>query len=750
MKKSIFIFWLAMLPIQFAFAQQVVEGHIYNQEEDPLEGATIYFNAFERSVITDQNGFFSLSVSTFIPGSIISSFVGHKADTSFISGPGHFDIYLKSTSNLDEVTVSGRQIGTGLKESVQKIETINAIELTKAACCDLAGCFNTQGSVQVNTTNVVTNSKELRLLGLSGVYNQILMDGMPQLMGNAYTFGISHYPGTLIQEIMIAKGTSSVLQGYDAISGQINVVTRKFDQTPAFFLNGYINNFGERQVNYTQAYAISDKFRATTNIHAVLPSMRMDMNEDGFIDMPLTKRTALYQSLEYGDSNQEGYSSIHSIQYINEERTGGTLDFRPSTDKGTTNEYGHFIDLSQVNLSTKHFYRWSSRQGIGLYASYQHHNQDSWFGLLRYQSQMHNTNTRLQFESIYGKENMIKAGLSYRNFSMHEDVSFAEEENLRNYAGIYHRVEHVPGIFAENTLNLMDSRLNIITGVRLDQHQEFGTFFTPRLMGRYITPDEWTLRFSAGKGYRTVNILSEYAQITGGSRDLVIVEAPQPEEAYNLGLSVNKKHVFGAWWIEYGADVFYTYFINQVFPDFDADPLKVFVYNTSNQVQSYSSQLDFKLEYDQWLEWKVIYNYLDVFNTIENEKISLPFLMKHRVTNTLSIRPLSIPWYFDLNTHWNGVQRLPDNHADLPEIYRTDLQSTPFWDLNFQVTYRLKKWEFYAGVENILGFMQFNPIRSANDPFGPYFDISSVWGPTRGREYYLGFRFTIEESSHSH
>lgn len=727
-----------------AFGQVAIDGHVYGENEEPLIGASVYFTAYDIGILTDQTGLFKLEVSNFTPGSVIVSFVGFKADTSYITEPGHYDITLKEGIDIGEVTVQGRSVGTGVSDAVQKIETINSIELTKAACCDLAGCFNTQGSVQVNTTNVVTNSKELRLLGLSGVYNQLLLDGMPLFMGNAYTFGISHYPGTLIHEISVAKGTTSILQGYDAMSGQINVITRKFEQTPSLFLNGYINNFGEKQMNYSQSYAINDQLKATTNIHAVLPSGRFDMNEDGFIDKPLIKRTGVYQTFEYGDTHHEGYSNLNSIQYLNEERTGGRLDYDPAKHLGTTTEYGQFINTSQVNVMSKHFYRWSGRQGVGIYGSYQFHDQDSWFGLLRYQSKMHNANIRAQIESVYGKEHMIKAGISYRNFNINETISFAEEESLRSYDGIYQRIEHVPGIYIENTLNLMESRLNLITGFRLDRHSEFGNFYTPRMLLRYQSLDNWTFRFSAGKGYRTVNLFSEYAQITGGSRDLVILETPEPEESYNVGFSLQKKQVIGDWWLEYGADFFYTYFNNQVFPDFDSDPLKVFVSNTRNQVQSYSSQLDLKIEYQQWLELKIIYNYLDVYNFEDSEKTSLPFLMKHRLTNTLSIRPLSIPWYFDINAHWNGVQRLPDNHQDLPEIFRTDLQSTPYWDLNFQVTYKVKKWELYAGVENILGFMQFNPIRSADDPFGPYFDITSVWGPTRGREYYLGFRYTID------
>lgn len=743
---KLYIILLLIGSVSLLNAQDKLEGHVYDDEDQPLVGASIFFTTTETALSSNEDGLFSIEFDAFVSGSLIVSYVGFKSDTLYISEPGYYQFNLTPNSKIDEVTVRGRSKGTGIANSVQKVETINAIELTKSACCDLAGCFNTEGSVQVNTTNVVTNSKELRLLGLSGVYNQILMDGMPLFMGNTYTFGISHYPGTLINQIMIAKGTSSILQGYDALSGQINVITKKYNTTPSLFVNGYINNFGERQINYNQAYQIGEKLKATTAIHTVMPSERMDMNEDGFLDMPLIRRTSFYQTFEYGDTDHEGYSNLNMVQYLDEKRTGGTITFDPSTDAGTVNDYGHYIQLNQVNLISKHYYRWSGRQGVGIQASYQNHIQDSWFGLLRYQSMMHNAYINLQFESLYGEENMFKGGVSYRYFDIDETISFAQEEQFRDYDGRYHRIERVPGIYAENTLNLLDHQLTIITGMRVDFHSEFGTFYTPRMLLRYTPDNQLVFRASAGKGYRTVNFFSEYAQITGGSRNLVIQEQPQPEEAYNTGLSVNYTKSWGSWWLEGGVDYFYTYFINQVFPDFDKDPLSVFIYNSQNQVRSHSAQADIKLEYDQWIELKVIYNYLDVLK-FENgaEGISLPFILKHRVTNTLSIRPFTIPWYFDINAHWNGVQRLPDNQAELPEIYHVDQFSTPFWDLNAQVTYKIGNWELYIGCENIFGFMQFNPIRSADDPFGPYFDISSVWGPTRGREYYFGFRYTLDK-----
>ena len=56
-------------------------------------------------------------------------------------------------------------------------------------------------------------------------------------MGLAYTYGISSVPGTLVDNIFVSKGSTSVLQGYESMVGQINVVPKSPDKGEKLFLN---------------------------------------------------------------------------------------------------------------------------------------------------------------------------------------------------------------------------------------------------------------------------------------------------------------------------------------------------------------------------------------------------------------------------------------------------------------------------------------------------------------------------------
>jgi hypothetical protein len=60
--------------------------------------------------------------------------------------------------------------------------------------------------------------------------------------------------------------------------------------------------------------------------------------------------------------------------------------------------------------------------------------------------------------------------------------------------------------------------------------------------------------------------------------------------------------------------------------------------------------------------------------------------------------------------------------------------------LYLQVQRKFVGWEIYAGIENLTGYKQANPILAADQPYSPYFDSSMIWGPIVGRRFYLGIR----------
>jgi outer membrane receptor for ferrienterochelin and colicin len=738
----------ALLP--FAGGAQTIKGKVFGKsgegDKEILPGATLAWIGASQAATANENGVFELSADGVGDRRIVVFFSGYRTDTIDATGKSYLSIILHQNArsrSLAGVTVSGSEGAYLSSLSATKTEIITQQELTKAACCDLAGCFGTQASVQPQTTNVVTNAQELRILGLSGVYNQLLVDGLPMLHGAAYTYGISTYPGTVVDNIYVAKGTTSVLQGYEGISGQINLTTLQPDEADRLHLNAYINNFGEKHLNANVALAVgkSKKWHSLLALHTVQPSARFDRNDDGFLDLPLLTRYMAFNKWTYGSEAKQGISAQLGLRIVQEQRVGGQVSYSEDSDEGSTKVYGQSVRFTQPEAYLKAAYRFNAKHAISVSVSGFTHDQTSWFGVTRYTARQQSGSAVLQHEWNW-LTHQLKWGLSYRYQDLDERILFSDNALGCSYAGDYQTDLRVPGIFAENAFHWMDDKLLLITSARLDRHQEWGSYFTPRTMLKWAFHKNHTFMASAGTGWRQVNLFSEQVNLLVSSRDIVFAEPLKPEHAFNWGLSHTYRFTRGSTSGTLSGDFYSTHFSNQFFPDYDSDPTKAIVRNFEGVSRSHALQLELSLIFFRRLEARAAYNYLDVYRIENGGKITLPFNPKNRVMAAVSYKTSDNRWQADANVHWFDKMRLPDTRSN-PEAYRRPLNSAPYATLNVQGTFRWKTLDVYTGCENLFGYVQPNPIISADNPFGPYFDISSVWGPTRGRELYLGLRWSM-------
>lgn len=743
MKKIIII--LSFILTGYANAQ-TIRGKVTDKNDEPLAGANVFWLNSATGVITKESGEFEIHFMADSMAKLTASFVGYQPDTILVTSATSFIHFeLKSEEKeLGAVTVTGKRPGQYISSLVPfKTEIITPAELAKGACCDLAGCFNTNASVQPSTTNVITNAQELRILGLNGVYNQVLVDGFPLVQGLSYTYGISAIPGPLVDNIYVSKGANSVLQGWESISGQINVETVEPDKAAKFFFNAYINSFMEKQFN---AYSSVKKnhWSNLIAVHTVQPASKVDGDKDTFLDLPLLTRYEFMDKLKYGNENEFGWSSHIGIRYTNEKRIGGQTFFDLSSGKGKTTAYGQTVNISQPELWTKTAYRIDGSKRFVLFASAQFQKQQSWYGVTRYDARQTMLNGTLQFEWKYRGESNVKTGISYRYFNLNEDISFSENPLNHTYAGDYKKMEHIPGVFAENTLYFGKDKFTWITGARIDNHNRFGVIVSPRTLLKYSPVEKTSVRASVGYGWRTANIFSENSNLLASQRDIIFKETVKPEEAVNLGINFTQRfsllnNIEGT----FSSDFYHTRFFNQVFPDYNTEATKAYIGNFTGRSIGNGIQAELDLKFFKRFDLKTAYNFLDVYRMIDGQKQTLPFNSKHKLLNTLSFEPLSGRWHVDANVHWFGIQQLPST-ANNPAEYRRPDQSEPYTTVNMQFTYNFKKLELYAGCENIFDFRQRQPIISWQEPFSPYFDTSSVWGPTRGREWYMGVRFKLK------
>ncbi len=724
----------------YLVAQQLT-GKVLGENEkgiqENLPAANVYWQGTTVGTTTDLDGLFQLSIPDSLPARLIISSVGFESDTILVSSnlSKEITILLKGMVSLDVIEIEEKQ-STTMNKIFTPIneEVISSKELLKAACCNLSESFSTNASVDVAFTDAVSGAKKIQMLGLDGIYTQVLSENMPLLRGLSAAYGLNYIPGTWVENILVTKGTGSVVNGYESISGQINLEFLKpQEQKKRFFINVYGNLNGRAEANFHVAKKLNKKWSTLLFTHASSNFMKQDMNKDGFLDMPLTQQYNVFNRWDF--HNQKNFEAQFGIRGLYETRQGGQTNFNYNADYGKTNLYGIGIITKQLEYFSKTGFMFPSRpyKSVGIQTSGKIQQQQMYFGKRTYTGEQKNFYANVIYANIINNTNhKYKLGTSY----LLDDYS--ESYNDSAFA----RTESVPGVFAEYTYTHPDN-FSLVAGVRADYHNLYGLFYTPRLHLRYNVTKKTTLRFSAGRGFRTSNVFIENQSVFASSRKVIVQETFKPEIAWNYGVSVNQQFKLFGNEAFINVDFFRTDFENQIVVDLDQNTNQVVFYNLKGESYSHSLQTDFGFTPFKSFDVKLAYKWYDVKTTYNYELLDKPYVPKHRVMLNMAYATYMDIWKFDFTTNWFGQSRLPSTVLN-PLEYQLPKKSRDYFLMQAQITKKFRKFDVYVGCENILNYTQSNPILSAADPNGQYFDASMIYAPIEGRIVYFGLRMEIK------
>jgi outer membrane receptor for ferrienterochelin and colicin len=701
----------------------------------PLTGVNVYQSESQTGTVSDENGFFEIDLLSGGNDNLIISFVGYENDTIDVSKLNQtlVEVVMNEKKELDEVVVKGRQKGGFVsRTSTRSIESISGEGLKQAACCNLSESFENSATVNISYADAVTGAKHIEMLGLAGQYTQILQENIPNLRGLAGPYGLGYYPGDWLQSIQVSKGSASVINGYESITGQINLELKKPQKSEKFFLNLYGNHFGKIEGNLNARILINDRWSTMLLFHAENNSVKHDKNEDTFLDMPLVQQYNIYNRWNYKTDN------VHfgfGFQYLTEDRQGGQSFFNLEDIRNEENGYGIGVETDRFESELKLGYIFNNRDftSIGFQNQFIIHRQESFFGLTDYNAEQVSYYGNLMFQSYIGTiSHSYTTGLSFlynSYFEILDDSTFS-------------RIEKVSGIFFQYTYS-DGKKLNIIAGVRADWNSYFGFLVTPRLNIRYTFKENNTIRASAGKGYNAPNIVAENSQLFNTSKKVHVGSNINIEAAWNAGLSYNRYFNISDRELILGFDLFYTNFQNQVVVNRETDPFHVYINNLDGRSYSTSFQAEVRYEIIKDFDVLMAFRYNDVKTTVGDQLQEKEMVHRYKGLLSLSYATNLKKWQFDLNFQLNGDARLYNTSFNPPE-YRRPERSPAYLIMNAQVTKYFKRWELYFGGENLTNYKQENPIISPEDPFGEYFDATIVWAPIMGIKAYAGIRVTIK------
>ena len=255
---------------------------------------------------------------------LIVSFIGYNSDTLEIpEKKKNIEVVLTAGEMLSEVTVNERQAGTRYSRmEIGNVQDISGQELCKAACCNLSESFETNASVDAGTSDAATGAKQIKLLGLAGKYVQFLTENIPNLYGLSQPYALGYIPGPWMTSMQISKGTSTVINGYDAVTGQINVEYKKPRQSDKFSLNLMGSSHGNVEGNIDAPIKVSEKVSTQIFAHAQNRFIKMDHNHDNFYDSPNVTQYNFFNRWDYFGKH---LTMRFGVKYIDETRKNGQI-----------------------------------------------------------------------------------------------------------------------------------------------------------------------------------------------------------------------------------------------------------------------------------------------------------------------------------------------------------------------------------------------------------------------------------------
>ena len=642
-----------------------------------------------------------------------------------------YDDSVSSSHVLDDVTVKAPTRGR-LTNRITNTEQIGQAELVRAACCNLGESFTTNPSVDVSYSDAATGARQIKLLGLSGTYVQMLTENMPNLRGASIPYSLGYVPGPWLQSIQVSKGASSVKSGYESITGQINIEYLKPQGTDGVRANAYLDNKLKQEVNLDGSIHFNDRLSTSLLLHFENRQSDHDADHDGFMDMPKLKQINGMWRMAYVSPK---WISQLSVKALRDERTSGmsSHDKRPDG----LSHYGIDVRTNRLELQWKNGFILDAdhNTSIALMTNGSEHDAGYQFGKTFFDVNQKNGYAQLMFETDFTPEHNLSIGASVNYDHYSQDLDFYHPF-IGDKANLFGADEETTsGFYAQYTYKLGEM-LTVMPGVRWDHSSEYGSFVTPRLHVKYSPSEHVTLRASAGKGYRSPHAIAENVSLLASGKTFIANEKLKQEEAWNAGASLSFNIPVAGKELELNIDYYYTDFDNQmVLNPYSLNKENQYIIgNLSGKSYSHTAQIDATYPLFEGFTATGAYRYTEAKTTYDGVLLTRPLTSRYKGLLTLGYKtPLEL-WHFDVTGSVNGPGHLYDR-----SLYHA------YFQLQAQITREFRYFSVYVGGENLTNYTISDPIRSAADPWSAMFDATQVWGPTEGAMFYVGMRFKLEK-----
>ncbi|WP_430468457.1 TonB-dependent receptor [Winogradskyella ouciana] len=683
-------------------------------ENEPLLGATVYFEALEKGAVTDFDG---IATFTEIPDGqhqIIISFLGFETFETTIQIPSNTALVFKlkeGDNQLDAVVLQSSRSTRTVRKIPTRIEFIGAEELGEKAIMNptnISMVLRESTGIQMQQTSLSSGSTNIRIQGLDGRYTQLLRDGFPLYGGFSSGLSILQIPPLDLQQFEIIKGSSSTLYGGGAIAGLVNMVSKTPDEEPAL------------DIMLTQTQALG----STANVFYSKRNEKFgvslygsghfqkayDPEDDGFSNLPKTTSISFNPKLFYYPS--EKTTLWFGLNGTYDDRLGGDMTKIESGEEGI---HQYTEENNSKRLSSQLVYQTQ----LDSVSSLEFKNSVSFFDRnltvpdFNFDGKQTNTFTEISYNTASEKTDwIVGANLYTSNFDENDNAPLQRDQKDVTF-----------GAFANNIYDLSDNWI-LETGLRADYNTDFGFFPLPRISLLYKNDSGFSSRIGGGLGYKIPDIFTEEAEYINFENVLAIDKSTiDAERSYGVNFDVNYQTRLSD---EIGFSInqlFYVTAINDGLLLNSTDNGLFQFENAPDEIFSKGAETNIKFTYKDF-RWFLNYALIDTKLNYLPGNPQKPLTAKHNAGSVLMYE--SEKWRIGYETYYTGKQFLSNG-----------TETTDFVTMGLLVMRNFKLGSLFVNFENFTDRRQsrFSPLvlPPHDNPVFP-----EIYAPTDGFIFSVG------------
>lgn len=402
----------------------------------------------------------------------------------------------------ERVTVSATRTDRRLADEPTRVEVLDKEDLEEEQAQtpgDITMVLNEKAGVRVQASSPALGTASVRIQGMRGRYTRVLSDGLPIFGEDVGGIGLLQTPPTDLAQIELIKGVASALYGAGALGGVIDLISKRPDATPERQVLVNRSTHGATDAVLFATEPLTDRWRGSLLVGGHFQEQN-DVDNDGWADLPGYRRAVVRPRVYWDDKKGDTFFATGGVTW--EHRTGGTVDgaVLPATDA----QYREGLDTARVDGGFVAQTLLAQTYVVTARGSVTTQQQDHQFGEIG----EHDRNDTFFGEvSIRGRaprQTWVAGGAFERD-------TFTPT-NLDRFAYTY----NVPALFVQDDIDVAPWLVVSASG-RVDAHNRFGTFVSPRLSA-LLRGGGWTSRFAAGSGFYAPTPFTDETEAAGLTR----------------------------------------------------------------------------------------------------------------------------------------------------------------------------------------------------------------------------------------